>query len=226
MYILAADTTTPAGSVALLENEKLLAELNFEEGLTHSEKLLPAVDFLLHKFDLKARNIDGFAVAVGPGSFTGIRVGLSTFKSLAYASSKPVAPVTTLNALAWKLRLPQARLLCPVMDAKKGEVYAALFESRGSQIIEIVTQGAYKPDQFFSLLPARRVISFIGAGTDIYKEKIQKYFGDKSKFPRRSLFIAHEVGILGYKLLKQGRGKNFLDIEPIYLRRSQAEENL
>jgi len=224
MYILAADTTTPAGSVALLENERLLAEFNSATGLTHSEKLLPAVDFILQKFDMKAGDIDGFAVTVGPGSFTGIRVGLSTFKALAYASGKPIVPVTTLDALALKLRLPQARLMCPVMDAKKGEVYAALFELREGRMREILVPGAYKPDQFFSLFPQRRVISFIGTGAYVYREKLLEYFGDKARFPRRSLFIAHEVGVLGSRLLKKGKGENFLEIEPLYLRRSQAED--
>lgn len=224
MLILAVDTTTPAGSVALLENRRLLGEINTAAGLSHSENLLPSVEFLLHRFKLEARDINGWAVAVGPGSFTGIRVGLSTVKSLACASDKPIAPVSALEALAWKIRTSGGRLLCPVMDAKKGEVYAALFEAKGGGLKELIPQGAYKPDFLFSRMPSRRIISFLGAGAEVYKEKILEYFGDRARFPRRSLFIAYEVGFLGYLVLKQGQGQSFLDVEPLYLRRSQAEE--
>lgn len=225
MYILAADTTTPAGSVALLNKNKLLAEINSEAGLSHSENLLPSIDFLLKKFEMTIGEIDGLALAIGPGSFTGIRVGMSTFKSLAFASGRPVAPVSTLEAMAWKLRHPQARLLCPMMDAKKGEVYAALFESKGFGLDEVIPQGAYNPDSFFSMLPVRRVIYFIGTGASAYHEKLFQYLGDKARFSSRSPFIAGEVGYLGYQILKKGAGQDFLDIEPLYFRRSQAEEN-
>jgi len=225
MLILAVDTTTPHGSVALLENSNLLAEVNCASSLTHSESLLPAVDLILSQRDLTIKDVEAFAVAAGPGSFTGIRIGLSTIKSFALASRNPVAPVSTLKALALKLKLPHNRLLCPLLDARKGEVYAALFEVRKGQLTEVVPQGVYSPDQLFTRLPSNRIVSFIGNGVNVWKEKIYEYFKDKARFSSRSLFIAHEVGLLGYGLLRQGKGKDFREIEPLYFRRSQAEEN-
>lgn len=225
MLILAVDTTTPHGSVALLENLKLLAEVNCVSSLTHSERLLPAVDLILLERGLTIQDVDAFAVAVGPGSFTGIRIGLSTIKSFALASGKPIAPVSTLKALALKLKLPQNRLLCPLLDARKGEVYAALFEVRKGQLTEVVPQGVYSPDQFFTRLPSHRIVSFIGNGVVVWKEKIFEYFKDKARFSSRSLFIAHEVGILGYGMLRKGKGLDLREVKPIYFRRSQAEEN-
>lgn len=225
MLILSVDTTTSAGSIAILKNTKLLSEVNIDSSTTYSERLLPAVQFLLKNRGLKIRDIDGFALAVGPGSFTGIRIGLSTVKSFAYASGKPIAPVSTLKALALKLQHPQSRLLCPLLDAKKGEIYAALFDSRGSELKEIVRQGAYSPDRFFSLLPSHRVIFFIGTGVYVYKNKIFQYFKDKARFPSRSLFIANEVGLLGYEMLKENKGMDFCKVEPLYFRKSQADEN-
>ena len=168
--------------------------------------------------------MDGFALAAGPGSFTGIRIGLSTVKSFSYASGKPIAAVSTLKALGWKLRHPQTHLLCPLLDAKKGEIFGALFESRGWKFKEIVPQGAYLPDRFFSLLPSHRIIFFIGNGVDVYRDKIYEYLKDKARFPARSPFIACEVGHLGCELLKKGKGLSFEEVKPLYFRRSQAEE--
>jgi tRNA threonylcarbamoyladenosine biosynthesis protein TsaB len=224
MIILAVDTTTFAGSVALLENTKLRAEVNIDSSSTHSERLLSSVDFILRVNRMSIQNVDGFALAVGPGSFTGIRIGLSTIKSFSYASGKPVAGVSTLRALAWKLRHPQNRLLCPILDAKKGEIFAALFESDKGKLQEVVPEGAYTPDRFFSLLPFHRIIFFIGNGLDVCKDKILNYFKDKARFSHHSLFIAYEIGLLGYELLKEKKGVSAQGIESIYLRKSQAEE--
>jgi len=225
MIILAVDTTTFTGSVALLKETNLIAEVNIDSSSNYSERLLPAVDFLLKTNKLSIQDIDGFAVAVGPGSFTGIRIGLSTVKSFSFASGKPVAGVSTLKALAEKLRLSQAHLLCPLLDAKKGEVYAALFESKGDKLFEVVPQGVYSPDRFFSLLPSHRVVSFIGNGVEVYRKRIFQYFKDKARLSRRSPFIAHEIGRLGYELLKKKKGMSAGELEPLYFRQSQAEEN-
>ena len=225
MIILAVDTTAFTGSVALLEKTRLIAELNIDSSSTHSERLLPAVDFLLKTNQLSIQDMEGFAVSVGPGSFTGIRIGLSTVKSFSYASGKPVAGVSTLKALAEKLRRTQTHLLCPLLDAKKGEVYAALFESKGDKLSEIVPQGAYSPDRFFSLLPSHRVISFIGSGAQVYRKQIFQYFKDKARLSQRSPFIAYEIGLLGYELLRKKKGVSAEKLEPLYFRKSQAEES-
>jgi len=224
MNILAVDTTTYSGSVALLRSTHLLGEINLESPMTHSEKLLPAVDFILRKNGMEILDIEGFALAVGPGSFTGIRIGLSTVRAFSSASGKPIAPVSTLEALAFKLRGEQRRLLSPLLDAKKEELYAALFEYRRGDLKELVPQGVYNPDRFFSLLPSNRSIYFIGSGVSVYKQKIFDYFKDKARLSRRSLFIAHEVGLLGYESLKNKKGKNYREVEPLYFRKSQAEE--
>jgi len=224
MRILSLDTTTGCGSVALLDNARLLAEINAESGLTHSARLLRTVDFLLKKNGLEIKDLDGFAVAAGPGSFTGIRIGLSTIKAFAFASRKPAAPVSTLTALALKLRETQGRLFCPFLDAKKGEVYAALYEPRDRELKAVIGEGAYGPDAFLSALPAHRVIHFIGDAVDVYRERIQAYLKDNARFSSRSLFIGHEVGLLGQEILKKGRGVSGEALEPLYYRKSQAED--
>lgn len=224
MIVLAVDTTTPSGSVALLENGVLLGEVNLESPGTHSARLLRSVDFLLGVHGLDVKDLDAFAVAAGPGSFTGIRIGVGAVQSLAFASGKPVAPVSTLLALASKLAADGARLVCPLLDAKKDELYAALFEAGPSGLVEVIPQGAYAPDAFFARLPARRVVSFAGSGLAVYREKLRPYVRDKARFPRRSPFIAAEVGRIGCAMVREGKGVAAAALEPLYFRRSQAEE--
>jgi len=224
MIVLAVDTTTPSGSVALLRDGELVGELNLESPATHSARLLRSIDFVLGAHGIDIQAVDAYAVAAGPGSFTGIRIGLSAVKSLAFASGKPVAAVSTLEALATKIGSPPARLACPVLDAKKGEIYAALFEVRPRRLAEVVPQGAYDPDAFFSRLPARRVTAFIGSGLGLYREKLLTYVRDKARFPVRSPFVAAEVGRIGQRLLAEGKGVPAGALEPLYFRKSQAEE--
>jgi tRNA threonylcarbamoyladenosine biosynthesis protein TsaB len=224
MLILAVDTTTPSGSVALLEDGALLGEVNLESAATHSARLLRSVDYLLGAHGRDVKDVDAFAVAAGPGSFTGIRIGVGAVKSLAFASGKPVAPVSTLLALASKLAADGARLVCPLLDAKKDELYAALFEAGPSGLVEVIPQGAYAPDAFFARLPARRVVSFAGSGLAVYRQNLLPYVRDKARFPRRSPFIAAEVGRIGCAMVREGKGVAAAALEPLYFRRSQAEE--
>jgi tRNA threonylcarbamoyladenosine biosynthesis protein TsaB len=224
VLILAIDTTTPSGSVALLEDEALLGEVDIESAATHSARLLRSVDFLLGAGGRDIKDVDAFAVAAGPGSFTGIRIGVGAVKSLAFASAKPIAPVSTLLALASKLAADGARLVCPLLDAKKDEIYAGLFEAGKAGLIEIIPQCAYGPDAFFARLPAHRLISFAGSGLSIYRGKLLTYVRDKARFPGRSRFIAAEVGRIGHAMIREGRGVAAAALEPLYFRRSQAEE--
>ncbi|MBS3819183.1 tRNA (adenosine(37)-N6)-threonylcarbamoyltransferase complex dimerization subunit type 1 TsaB, partial [bacterium] len=213
------------GSVALLNNTRQIAEVNIASSSTYSERLLPSIHFMLQVNVLGIKDVEGFAVAAGPGSFTGIRIGLSTIKSLSFASGKPVAPVSSLEALALKLKNERGNLVCPLIDAKKGQIYAALFDSRGKRLKEMISQGVYSPDYFFSLLPSRKIISFIGNGVLVYKDRIIRYCRDRARFSSRSFFIAKEVGLLGYEILKKNKGLKGDQIQPFYFRKSQAEEN-
>ncbi len=224
MLILAVDTNTSAGSVAVLRGRRLLAEVNLDSPRTHSERLLPSIDLLMDALGIRLADIDGYALAVGPGSFTGIRIGMSTVKSFAFSSRKPIAAVSNLEALALKIKQTQARLLCPLMDAKKSEVYSGLFEVRAGGMREIVAQGLYRPDRLFSQFPSHRIITFIGSGVPVYRDRLADYFKDKARLSRRSLHVGFEVGLLGYERLKSGRGLDSFQVEPLYFRRSQAEE--
>ena len=223
--MLSVDTTSPTGSVALLKKTAVLSEVNCDSNLTYSERLLPSIHYIFESQGIESRDIDAFALAVGPGSFTGLRIGISTVKSLAFASKKPIAAVSSLEAYALKLHMQEGRLICPFLDAKKGEVYSALFESKGGFINEILAQGAYSPDDILSRLPSHRIIGFIGNGVGLYRQKILSYIKDKARLSSRTLFIAQEVGLLGYRALMESKGLHSGEVKPLYLRKSQAEES-
>jgi tRNA threonylcarbamoyladenosine biosynthesis protein TsaB len=223
MRVLAVDTTTPDGSVAVVEDERVLAELAVRSSSTHSARLLSSIDFLLQALSLDVRALDGFAVSPGPGSFTGIRIGLSTVKALGFASGKPAAAVSSLAALAFRLRDGAGRWTAPVLDAKKGEVYAALIDA-GPPERTVVPEGAYAPAEFLRRVGARRTVRFGGGGAEIYRRLIEDRIGARAVFSPRPPFIAAEVGILGVRILREGRGAAAESLAPLYYRSSQAEE--
>src|SRR5919109_3236596 len=145
MRVLAVETSSRAGGVALLDGERLVAEYLLDVSATHSERLMAAVDRVLADARWTAGDLAGLAVAVGPGSFTGLRIAVSTVKGLALALGVPIAAVPTLDAMA--AALPWAALpVCPVLDARKGEVYAALYRWDG--------QGMRREWDYLALAPA------------------------------------------------------------------------
>jgi tRNA threonylcarbamoyladenosine biosynthesis protein TsaB len=223
MRILAVDTTTPHGSVAVLDDDRLLAEIGIASVTTHSSRLLSSIDLLLESVGLDIRAVEGFAVTPGPGSFTGIRIGLSTVKSFAFASNRPVAPVSSLRALAWKFRESPV-FAAPMLDAKKGEIYAALFEVSAEGMVEIIPQGAYAPDAFLASFPADRPVTIIGDGVRVCGDRISAALGPRAKISLRSPFIAAEVGLLSRAILTAGEGVSAEALEPLYYRSSQAED--
>ncbi|MBC7363193.1 MAG: tRNA (adenosine(37)-N6)-threonylcarbamoyltransferase complex dimerization subunit type 1 TsaB [Candidatus Aminicenantes bacterium] len=225
MLILAVDTTTRFGSVALLEDTDLLVEINYTSLSSHSRQLFRAVDEVFRISDRKLEQVEGLAVAAGPGSFTGIRIGLSLVKALSLASGKPVAPVSSLPALALKMIFPGAELIAPVIDARKGEIFAALYRLKeNGQLEELLPEGAYLPEDFLLKLPAAGKVEFLGTGSELYRELLTTRLGSRARFSRRSYYLAAEVGRIGYEILKSGGGQTSSALEPIYYRKSQAEE--
>ena len=130
MKILGIDTSTPIGSVALIDGDTLAAEHTLNIVQAHSSRLMPAIDTVLKWSDVTADDLDGCAVGIGPGSFTGIRIGVATIKSLCYALDKPIVGVSTLEAVAYNLRWTNGTI-CPLLDARRSEIYGAIFQGGG-----------------------------------------------------------------------------------------------
>ena len=126
MLILGIDTCCMAATTALMSDDRLVAQVVQNNKKTHSQNIMPMIDFMLSQAEVSAKDVDGFAVAVGPGSFTGVRIGVATIKALAHATGKPCIAVSTLKALANNV-VPFEGIICPIMDARRGQVYNALF---------------------------------------------------------------------------------------------------
>lgn len=199
MRILALETATPATGVAVLEDARVVAEAAGEPGRAHGAALLPAVQRALGAAGIGLDGIDAFAVSIGPGSFTGLRVGLATLKAFALGTTRPVAAVPTLGAMAWPAREPGA-LLVPRLDAQRGELYAAAYRGEGDGLVRVLEESVWRPDE----LEAR--LAELGPGRPVLAA------------PR-----AAAVGEIGARMLARGQGLPAGDLVPRYLRRAEAE---
>ncbi|MGQ9617362.1 MAG: tRNA (adenosine(37)-N6)-threonylcarbamoyltransferase complex dimerization subunit type 1 TsaB [Candidatus Aminicenantia bacterium] len=222
MLTLALDTSTDIGSVAIMEDDRLIGALFFSQKKGYSQVIIPSIDLLLSHHSLSIKDLDGFSVSVGPGSFTGIRIGISCIKAFALAFCKKIAPVSSLYALAFKLRDKENSLICPTIDAKKGEIFGALYLCENGALKVIIEEGSYKPEGFFRKLPGEKIY-FLGNAVYLFREKIIETFRGEPIFPDLNLFLAEEVGKIGYKILTSGLGKAPDEIAPSYLRPSEAE---
>ena len=222
MYILGIETATKTGGVAIVSENGVLAEYTLNIEVTHSERLMSTVDRVLKDTGFTLANIDGYGVSIGPGSFTGLRIGLSTIKGLAFATGKPVAAVPTLKALAWNTPFPHYPV-CPLLDARKQEVYAALYRRNGRNTIQEM------PDTVISLAEmAGRItgeVLFTGEGARLFAEDIQKIFGDRAYFAPLSSSVpsAASVAEIALMMFKRGERTDPDELVPMYIRRPEAE---
>ena len=215
MRVLALETSTLAGGVALVDGEATVGEYTLNVRLTHSERLLAAVDRLLVDAGWTPADLDGLAVAVGPGSFTGLRIGLSTAKGLALASSLLVAPVPTLDAMA--ATLPFAALpVCPVLDARRDEVYVSRYRWNGTAMVREWDYLALTPAD----LAARIDEAVILLGDPV--AQIRSPLVHQAP-PQRRLPSAASVGHLGRRMLGRGEGVAAADLVPLYVSAPAAE---
>ncbi len=217
MKILAIDTSSGSESVALLEDDTLVGEwLSVEVGL-HSRYLVGNIKRFLESMRVKLQDIGLFAVTTGPGSFTGLRVGISTVKGLAWTLKRPVAGVSTLSALAMNVP-PSEEIICPVVDAKQNELYTALFRYRGGRLERLTEDGNVKVDGFKEFLKERGVERVILLGDGI---RVIEADSVGTVLPERFWYVrAHNVGLLAWQ---RGTGESAHRLVPNYIRKSHAE---
>lgn len=219
MKLLAIDTATKAAAAAIVSNDGVLGEIGLNIGKTHSQKFLPAVKQLLRLCDVTLADMDGFAVTVGPGSFTGVRIGLATAKAWSYALDKPVIGVNTLDALAGN---GDCRYICPILDARRNEFYTCLYEN-GQPIWDYQALSPVALAERLSSINDK--IEFVGDAASVYQEFFKEQLGEKAYFPdsSRQVFMAASLGAIALEKLKQGQCSTALEIQPFYLRASEAE---
>lgn len=211
------------GSAAILDEEEgLISEIRVNIKVAHAERLMPSIEHLLKASRISIKDIDAFAVSIGPGSFTGLRIGLSTAKGLCYAAGKPIIPVPTLDAFARALPFC-SHLLCPMLDARKNEVYTGLYKWEDGECRKIIPETAINPQEF--LKDIKKPTVFMGRGARIYKKLIEDALSAKAIFapPSRMFPTASTVAEIAIEKLKEGVTTDIISLIPFYIRKSEAE---
>jgi tRNA threonylcarbamoyladenosine biosynthesis protein TsaB len=223
MKILALETSTMMGSVAIMDQEGLIAEYRLNIKSTHSERLMRTIDEVLKDSGLELKDLDGYAVSIGPGSFTGLRIGISTVKGLAFVTRKPVAAIPTLDALACNIPFSQYQI-CPMLDARKKEVYTALYSiSDDGNLSKRMDDCVIRPEIILKEIKEPTV--FLGEGARIYKEMISEGLGQRAHFAPMSKQLPSAVNVaeLGLMAFERGAFEEPANLVPKYIRKSEAE---
>ncbi|OGR02116.1 MAG: tRNA (adenosine(37)-N6)-threonylcarbamoyltransferase complex dimerization subunit type 1 TsaB [Deltaproteobacteria bacterium RIFOXYD12_FULL_50_9] len=223
--LLAIETASICGSLALVTPGRCLAEYSLQSHLTHSRRMLQGIETLLTQTGLDWPDIAALAVSLGPGSFTGLRIGLSTAKGLAMATGKPLIGVPTLDGLAAQLSFNK-QLICPVLDARKKEVYAAFYRADTAGNCQRISEFLIlSPEQLTAGI--NEPVIFIGDGAQTYGSIFKDALKDRAIIPAAEIFFSRAAAI-GLVALAHYREQQFLDpatSAPIYVRPSEAELN-
>jgi tRNA threonylcarbamoyladenosine biosynthesis protein TsaB len=223
MRILAIDTSTRVGSIAVVEGPLLKAQNILNIRATHNQRLLPGIDRILTDGGWSLDDLDGFAVSLGPGSFTGLRIGLSIVKGLAWATGKPLAGVPSLDALAANVSLVPHKI-CPILDARKGEIYTAFYRQGDEGIPQkLSSYMAIKPEDLVALISETTVL--LGDGLLSYGDYLKSELGNRLVLapPHLSVIHASAIAWLGWHRLRSGQFEDVSSCTPLYVRPSEAE---
>jgi tRNA threonylcarbamoyladenosine biosynthesis protein TsaB len=229
--ILAADTSTAINSVALCRDHALLGEVVLDGRRRHSERLLPAVDWLLGETSVELADIELLAISIGPGSFTGLRIGAATWKGLAYANELPLVGVPTLDAMARLAPTPPEGYQVILLDARMKEVFAAVYTYSGGQRQKVVSDRVCPLSALFDAAEAlpdfhTKPLSLLGDGVVLYQQAItERWPGAVLASPSQGLPRASAVAIEALERYAAGAESDAGRVNPVYLRKSQAEVN-
>ncbi|WP_069650332.1 tRNA (adenosine(37)-N6)-threonylcarbamoyltransferase complex dimerization subunit type 1 TsaB [Caloranaerobacter ferrireducens] len=225
MKILAVDTSSIVATCAILDEDKLIGEYILNNKRTHSQKIMPIIKEILENSELKPEDIDIFAVSIGPGSFTGLRIGVATIKSLAHVLNKPVIGIPTLDALAFNLPYSEG-IIVPMIDARRDRVFTGIYKWENGSLCVIQKADTIELDELMDILKERdESIIVNGDGTLVYRQRILEVLGEKVLFAPKSANMARasSVAELALSRAKEGKLESFFDLVPDYLRKSQAQ---
>ena len=231
MRILAIDSSGLVATVAVVEEEneisKTIAEYTINYKKTHSQTLLPMLDEIVKMTDMNLDTIDAIAVAGGPGSFTGLRIGSATAKGLGLALKKPLIHVPTVDGLAYNLCYTD-RIICPIMDARRNQVYTGIYQMDGDKLQVLEAQMAVEIDELAKkLCTYGKPVIFLGDGVPVHKDRLEKELMTNYDIAFAPAHMnqqrAATVGMLGIQYYKEGKTETAMEHKPDYLRVSQAE---
>jgi tRNA threonylcarbamoyladenosine biosynthesis protein TsaB len=225
MKILGIDTSTSCGSVGLTDDDRIIADYLLNIPVTHSERLLGAIELILREAHCALEDLNGWAISLGPGSFTGLRIGVSTVKGLAFATGKPVAGFSSLDVLASQIT-PTPYLICPILDARREEVYTAFYRyEMGDTLERISPLQAVRPEELAKKIDEKTI--FIGDAVKTYGSFLRDSLPTLALFPSSPLNVLHgsTVAKMGLELLRKEECLDLSTFNPIYIRPSEAEIN-
>ena len=231
MRILAIDSSGLVATVAVVEEEnkisKTIAEYTINYKKTHSQTLLPMLDEIVKMTDMNLDTIDAIAVAGGPGSFTGLRIGSATAKGLGLALKKPLIHIPTVDGLAYNLCYTD-RIICPIMDARRNQVYTGIYQMDGDKLQVLEAQMAVEIDELAKkLCTYGKPVIFLGDGVPVHKDRLEKELMTNYDIAFAPAHMnqqrAATVGMLGIQYYKEGKFETAMEHQPDYLRVSQAE---
>ena len=224
MRILAIDTATNVASVAVVEDGKLKGEYTINNKKKHSQLVMGMMEKLLNDLGLAIKDIDLFAVANGPGSFTGLRIGVAAIKALGHSMNKPVVGISTLEALAYSLPYCE-HIIIPIMDARRNSVFTAsyVWDDDGFRALSDIE--AMTIEECVNDCGELLDVMFTGDGVEVYRDYITEKLGDRAYFAPPALCEARAVSIalLAYQKAINGETDTYLTLQPMYLKKSQAE---
>ncbi|MFO8241170.1 MAG: tRNA (adenosine(37)-N6)-threonylcarbamoyltransferase complex dimerization subunit type 1 TsaB [Dissulfuribacterales bacterium] len=227
MVTLSIETSDCTGGVALIRDGRPAAEVVITSKETHSRRLMVTIRWLMQRLEFDWSELGLLAVSLGPGSFTGLRIGLSTAKGLAFALGLPLVGVPTLDALASNVIACKGDLVCPVQDARKSQVYTALYQIGNSGELErIRPYQALSPKELPAFVPYGQRVLLLGGGLLLYQDMIVNGFGDRAVVvPGHMTHVrAASVGIMAeHRWQKDSNCDDFRTLKPIYVRPSEAE---
>ncbi len=226
MNILAIDTSSLVATAAVINEEKLLGEYSINHPKTHSQKLMPLVDGLLKSLDITMKDIDIIAISRGPGSFTGIRIGIATVKGLAQPDDIPIIGISSLEGMANNITYSED-LICPIMDARRNQVYTGVYKWNNYKLNTLVEESPLTIVELMNILEKRdEKVIFLGDGLDRYEKDIIDYLGERAIIASQYVRAQRASSIAQLALDKIREGvptDTYLTIAPTYLRKSEAE---
>lgn len=228
MRILAIDSSSMVATVAVATDGVLNAEYTINHKKTHSQTLLPMIDEICKTIELEMESIDAIAISGGPGSYTGLRIGSATAKGFGLALNKPIINVPTMDALAYNMFSSQY-IVCPIMDARRGQVYTGIYRFDGTEMVTIKEQCIIMIDELiYELDKIGMPVMFLGDGVDTQKETIETKMSSEHYYAPASMnrHKASALASLAEIYFQDGKYENAGDHKPEYLRLSQAEREL
>ncbi len=225
MKILGIDTSTKIATIAVLDEEKLLGEYTLSQEMSHSENLIPMVKELLDNLHIKIEEIDLYGVAIGPGSFTGLRIGVAAVKSFAHLFQKPIVGVSTLEAMAYNL--PHNKIVVPMIDARRDRVYTGVYSWENGILKKIKADDVVEMEQLLKELKFYETIAVNGDGSILHKDRLIQTLEDV-KFSTMGQNVCKASSICELALIAYNKNEldDFYTLAPDYLRETQAQREL